>query len=141
MQYELFSDLHSKIKDGENKTCNKCGLTLHISSFSKHSGSNYYRPECIKCNNKLSKIREKLKDTHGDPPVNFNCPICKSNELEVSGKGNKRNGSWVLDHDHKTDTFRGWLCHKCNRGIGCFNDDTQILKNAIKYLNKKKDKE
>lgn len=138
-QYELFTELYYQIKEGENKTCNKCNLTLHISSFSKHSGSNYYRPECITCNNKLSKVRKKLKDIHGEPPNNYICPICKSNANEVDGKGNKRNGSWVCDHDHIKDTFRGWLCHKCNRGIGCFDDDKEKLKNAIRYLEKVKE--
>ena len=61
--------------------------------------------------------------------------ICGGGEEDVAGKGNKTNGAWVLDHCHEEDKFRGWLCHKCNRGLGCFHDDIQQLKNAIKYLN------
>ena len=39
-----------------------------------------------------------------------------------------------LDHDHKTNTFRGWLCHKCNLALGRFGDDLQGLQQAVFYL-------
>jgi len=123
---------------GDTKVCNKCLQRLPINCFSPHSASNYLRPECKDCNNKLSKLRKELKDIHGTAPEGYLCPICGGSEEEVSGKGNKANGAWVLDHCHERDTFRGWLCHKCNRGIGCFNDDTERLNKAISYLNQNK---
>lgn len=39
-----------------------------------------------------------------------------------------------LDHDHKDMTLRGLLCYDCNRGLGCFRDDLQILENVKNYL-------
>lgn len=38
------------------------------------------------------------------------------------------------DHNHKTNTFRGAICGRCNRGIGMFRDNTGFLANAIEYL-------
>ena len=55
------------------------------------------------------------------------CEICK----ETSNK------TLALDHCHKTNKVRGFLCYKCNQGIGFFNDDISILQNAIKYLKEK----
>lgn len=40
------------------------------------------------------------------------------------------------DHDHKTGKFRGFLCNRCNLGIGLFEDDIKILSSAITYLDK-----
>lgn len=39
-----------------------------------------------------------------------------------------------LDHDHVSDKFRGWLCTKCNVGIGMLGDKLEGVLNAVKYL-------
>jgi hypothetical protein len=44
----------------------------------------------------------------------------------------------AIDHDHKTGNIRGLLCNSCNKGIGHFYDDVNILKNAINWLEKQK---
>ena len=41
----------------------------------------------------------------------------------------------VLDHDHITGQFRGWICGNCNKGIGNLGDNVNGLEMAIKYLN------
>ena len=40
----------------------------------------------------------------------------------------------VVDHCHRTKRIRGILCHRCNLGIGHFNDDPGVLRAAAKYL-------
>lgn len=40
----------------------------------------------------------------------------------------------VVDHDHKTKLSRGSLCHECNKALGAFHDDIELLKSALVYL-------
>lgn len=56
------------------------------------------------------------------------CECC--GKLPVGGK------SIALDHNHKTGGFRGWLCSRCNTGIGSLGDDLAGVTNAINYLRK-----
>ena len=57
------------------------------------------------------------------------CKICRN-----TNKNNYK--SLAVDHDHKTGKIRGLLCESCNGSLGKFLDDVNILKNAIKYLEK-----
>lgn len=40
----------------------------------------------------------------------------------------------VSDFYFQTRRVRGLLCQACNRGLGCFTDNVDFLKEAIKYL-------
>ena len=115
------------------KTCSKCKLDLDNSEFSPSSGGKYLRPECRQCAKKLAKRREELKKEFGYPVNDYACPICLKNEDELKGTGGNAS-IWVVDHDHITNTFRGHICHNCNRGLGVFQDDVERLQRAIKYL-------
>lgn len=53
---------------------------------------------------------------------------------QICGKKNKDSRRIAIDHCHRNKKVRGFLCDKCNRGIGFFDDDILILENAIKYL-------
>lgn len=50
------------------------------------------------------------------------CPICGIT------------ASLVLDHNHNSGLFRGWLCSHCNLALGLFKDNYYLLIAATRYL-------
>lgn len=54
------------------------------------------------------------------------CAIC----------GQKGERMLCVDHDHTTGKVRGLLCDLCNRGLGFFKENTNIIIKALVYLNK-----
>jgi hypothetical protein len=45
-----------------------------------------------------------------------------------------RTGPLVCDHDHCTGRIRGWLCRRCNLGLGQLGDTLDGLRRAVSYL-------
>ena len=133
-QLSLFNDRIHKGNESGNRTCSKCKRSLSKKHFSKRGGENYLRTECKSCNKTLSKRRKELREIHGNPPSDYKCPICERTAIECSGEGSNKASAFVIDHCHITDVFRGWLCHKCNRGLGAFNDSVEQLNKAINDL-------
>lgn len=75
-----------------------------------------------------------LKRTYGLAPADFNrmmaeqqgaCAICGRQNTEL-----------CIDHCHTTNKVRALLCHKCNMGIGQFNNSPRQMEKAIEYLKK-----
>ena len=67
------------------------------------------------------------------------CAICDSYQITRNSTNYRE---LCIDHDHSCcplgkscgKCIRGLLCDKCNRGIGNFNDDINLLISAITYL-------
>lgn len=129
----LVVELFDGLDPVEEKTCNQCKQTLPITSFGFNSGASHRRAKCKRCEQSTAQQLKKYK--HLKAPKEHTCPICQRTEAECAGRGGKRVGTWCLDHNHKTGIMRGWLCHDCNRALGNFKDNPELLERAIKYLN------
>lgn len=68
----------------------------------------------------INTYLEMLKD-QGDV-----CKICKQEC--------KTKYSLSVDHDHKSGKVRGLLCNRCNRAIGMFEDNPNLLRLAAQYI-------
>lgn len=60
-----------------------------------------------------------LEETHGC------CAICSKKPKVLH-----------IDHDHKTQAIRSLLCFGCNTMLGKANDDPNVLRAAVAYLEK-----
>lgn len=125
----------------KNKVCNRCNRLLPVEQFQKNqNGKNnrtVRRPSCNDCRDKIDgkDIPPKIKNKwEKDKPhmVIWECPICK--KRTIPGLTSKV----VLDHNHTTGTPNTWICDSCNTGLGRFNDDIEVMNQAIKYLEEHK---
>lgn len=109
------------------KTCTKCKQLLDNSCFRidsqgrKGESKIYLRPECQECEKKIRNQLKKARKLATKKPLK--CECCNRTENKL-----------VVDHDHITGKFRGWLCKSCNLGIGKLGDDLKSVKMAVKYL-------
>jgi hypothetical protein len=130
------------------KICSKCKEPKELSEFAKTGRKEgLYSSLCCLCSSlkasswnkknpekrRLASRRNKLKTQYGitieqyDEMVlaqNGKCLICK-NERKL-----------VVDHSHVTGIVRGLLCNSCNRGIGYLQDNPEVTKEAVIYLEK-----
>ena len=60
------------------------------------------------------------------------CKICGT-EMLLKAEEREPN-ECVIDHNHETGDVRGLLCRTCNLGIGFLNEDPDMLRAAIGYL-------
>jgi len=132
MQLELFNNLIPPLLEG-GLECNDCGIIQPVENFQRVPSGEIKR-KCKSCKKKQVNVVEHLKTLNTYPDENYLCPICQRSLKEISSKGQKKLQSWVLDHCHKTETFRGWLCGNCNTGLGGLKDSLERVSKAKIYL-------
>lgn len=105
------------------KTCIKCGATKPLHEFSVQPSGKSHRNDCKQCCKERRDTVRQLKKTA--PPKPTHCECC-----------GKETDKLVLDHDHNTNEFRGWVCDACNRGMGFLGDDITGALNMLSYLHR-----
>lgn len=131
--------------------CSECKLekdNIEYQFYSNRFTKDGYRLRvntyCRSCSTRISKelsqIKNKVKKQHPQPAYGEPCAICNKpvykHKSEVPA-GVDGTWGWQCDHDHETNEFRGWLCKKCNTGLGALGDNLESLLRAVEYLNGK----
>lgn len=85
-------------------------------------------------NSDLKKVHGITIDEYEEMFKNQNgkCAICGKNESSTNPDGSIR--YLAVDHCHNSKKIRGLLCTMCNTAIGKLNDDINLLRSAIRYL-------
>jgi hypothetical protein len=134
MQLDFFNDKPLSNSYGSEKVCNTCKKLKPLTSYSRAAGGNHVRPDCKDCSNHAQRVRETLKRQIPYPDEKHMCPVCNKREGEVKWKTQKNRRVWCLDHDHKTDKFRGWICFRCNIAVGQVKDCSDTAYRLYEYL-------
>lgn len=139
----------------ETKLCRKCGETKPYSEFTKTTCTKAgITSNCKVCRNAYSKqrrdfnyekvratekeshMKHRLKQLYGITRDDYNnmldaqdncCAICKTHKDTLTR-------ALAVDHCHDTGNVRGLLCNRCNRALGQFEDDIELLKAAVSYM-------
>ena len=135
-----------------HKVCRECNEEKTIDNFyintrPESKSGNSWNPRCKPCVNKIARYKHKanplirknyhLRYNYGITLDEYNkkfnaqngkCAICSTSKS--GGKGTH----FYVDHNHTTKKIRGLLCHSCNFVIGNARENTDILTNAINYL-------
>lgn len=106
-----------KRKDGLSSRCKPCFLKRK----SKYSRNHKY----VRYGITNDQYKEMFLSQNGT------CFICKQPETLKDKRGIR---SLAVDHDHSNGQVRSLLCSKCNRGIGCFNDNSELMIQASQYV-------
>ena len=94
---------------------------------SKYLGENrskYCSPGCVEDairHQKWGVPTKELREFRLSNP-NRTCAICGTKDRIV------------LDHDHKNNVIRGWLCQGHNAAIGTLGDNVESLQKVVNYL-------
>ena len=82
-------------------------------------------------------VKSSLKKQFGLTPEDYDAMLAlQSGGCAICGRSpySKRFTRLAVDHDHQSGSIRGLLCHRCNVGIGMFDDRPEVLRRAIRYL-------
>lgn len=78
---------------------------------------------------RLAQAVKKYGLTHEEARRLYDTDAC-----QICGKPNPTQHRLNIDHCHATGAVRGVLCINCNRGLGFFGDDPDLLEAAATYI-------
>lgn len=114
----------------KDKSCKTCG-TL----FTPSNPCQLYCSQECKGKNAYYTRNYGLTDadvTKKKEEQNNKCYLCGSEGFLIGKKNHTE--KLVVDHCHETGRVRKLLCQNCNRGLGLFQDNPDLLRKAAEYL-------
>ena len=109
--------------------CKHCNVEITLDNMrttgyiKKNGDPLYSKTECNSCACRRARDSRRLRKQNPPPPAGSPCECC--------GRGARQ---LVLDHDHRTGAFRGYICQSCNMALGHFGDTLDGLLQAAGYL-------
>lgn len=118
-----------------DKNCKTCGNV-----FTPTNPCQLYCNSACKGKNAYYKRNYGIDDATLDQmkkDQDYKCYLCHSEGFLI-GKNN-HNEKLAVDHDHDTGKVRKLLCHNCNRALGLFKDNPELMRKAASYVEEHKE--
>ena len=111
-------------------SCKECGeqmtaATVRHQMYVRRDGERRVFSTCRRCKARQLLVLSRLKKRMPTPPRGTPCECCGEVPERLE-----------LDHCHRTGEFRGWLCGRCNLGIGMLQDSLEGALMAAVYLSR-----
>jgi transcription elongation factor Elf1 len=111
-----------------HKQCSTCEVTKEITEFPV-----FQARVAMTCTAEGTRRSNPL-------PKDFRCPICNSSAEDFTSTGRYlKQRPFAVDHDHKANKVRGWVCCSCNSAMGYIKDDIEAATKMIDFLKRSKD--
>lgn len=108
------------------KKCPKCGKVLPATMFA---------PNTEYC--RICRRDYDWQYRYGLSPEQYMELYCQQEgKCSICGEEPPEGKYLCVDHNAVTGEVRGLLCNSCNKGLGLFHEDIEIMQNAIEYLQK-----
>tara|TARA_R110002033_G_scaffold157530_1_gene193618 strand:- start:40 stop:600 length:561 start_codon:yes stop_codon:yes gene_type:complete len=130
-------------KEDDVQECVDCHIIFPFTAFAsrgmRRDGACYHQTRCRQCSTK-TELEARIVRKNAPPPPNL-CNCCHKESVPLLSLRNKhKKVKLQADHVHGTTTFRGWICRKCNTGMGNLGDDLEGILQAAVYLEKDENK-
>lgn len=127
---------------GDTKRCPLCGETKPLEQFAvNRTKRREVGTYCLPCHNLVTT--ENVRKNHGTTRNKHLKERYGVTAEDVAAMISEQGGKCAIcgerdaehvDHDHATGEVRGILCFTCNVGLGNFQDRTDLMEKAVRYL-------
>jgi len=145
--HQILNKDRIRAKQSEWRNKNKIRLAEYTKNYDKiNKDKRTAQKRLRRINNPEFYKDEMLKRFYGITLIEYNkmletqnsvCAICGNKETRRHFKYNTL-VDLAVDHNHITGKVRGLLCSSCNKAIGVFKDNIELLESSIIYLKRNK---
>lgn len=122
----------------QTKICTKCRKKRYINEYYFREDRGRADSICKRCIRSYRRNTPNNVWLYGLTINDYALLVEKQNGLCAICYSRDRMRRLSVDHDHGTNKVRGLLCLHCNSGLAYFNDNPNMMLNAIIYLAKNK---